>query len=594
MHFVRIKIQLVMLFALFLAAFTFLLQPLISSSAEAQGQTKLVLAFYYAWYDPGSFGPGKTRFQPPAPYFSADAGVIQRHVSEARSSGIDGFVQSWYGPAPNQTESNFQTLLNTASANGFTAAVNFETGSPFFNSNNDRGAALSTLLAGHATHPAYLRVDGKPIVFFWANWLLSVDDWLAIRNQVDPNHNSIWIAEGANLDYLAVFDGLHLYNIAWSDNPAGTAASWAGSTRAAASTYGAYKYWVATAMPGFDDSLLGRGDNTIIRDRAGGSYYHSSFTGAAASSPDILIINSFNEWAEGSNIEPSLEFGSDYLQMTSQLSSAYKAGGVAPPPALPPAPTSGPPPATATFGPSPTPTNTPLPTASPTPIASPTAQPDGRIIYEAVAGDSFIGIANLFGIEVQELYALNNLTTSSTLQIGQRLILGTVSPGEQVGVPGDLPDTFIREDGAIIYLIEEGDTLTYIATKYGLSLDQLFDLNDGLGQDSIIQSGQQIIVGRHPKPQEVGGSSDQPGLQPTQTNTPPPTHTLSPTPSPTSTLPSPTAVAEAPALTPLPTLVTSTDVDQGTENITPFLILAGVVGLFAIGGGFLLFLGRSR
>ncbi len=462
-----------------------------TGARPAQAQSKLVLAFYYAWYSPGSFGAGKTPFQPAAAYSSADAGTIQRHVGEARAAGIDGFVQSWYGPqtANNQTETNFQTLLGVAAANSFSAAVDFETGSPFFASNDDRTAALNTLLATHATHPAYLRLDGRPVIFFWANWLLSVGEWAAIREAVDPGRGTIWIAEGGDTSYLSVFDGLHLYNTAWSANPAQTAAAWAGNTRAAA-TDGNPKYWVATAMPGWDDTLLGRGEAAFRRDRADGDFYRASFGGAAASSPDLLIITSFNEWAEGSQIESSQEHGRFYLDLTTELSAAYKAGtlAVAPPPA-PAAPT-------ATAG------------AAATTEALPTAPASG--VAAAVPA-----------------------------------VAATLPPGSAASVDGDAPPPAelsgaqVRDDGAIVHRVVAGETPLGIALLYDLPLEELYGLN-GLSPGVLLQIDQELIVGQQPTPTAATATAT---AEPTEAST------ITPTARPVETTVAPTASAFTTAAT---------------------------------------------
>jgi LysM repeat protein len=579
---------------------------------QAQGQTKLILAFYYSWYSPDAFGPGRTPYQPPAPYFSSDPGTIQRHVNEARSAGIDGFVQSWYGSQTenNQTETNFRTLLDIASGAGLKAAVDFEVGSPFLASNQDRINALQALLATHVNHPAYLRVDGKPVIFFWANWLLSVGDWEAIRNAVDPDRSTIWIAEGPNTSYLGVFDGLHLYNTAWSDNPAGTAATWADNTRAAAGMHGSYKYWVATAMPGWNDTLLGRGDNAFVRDRAGGAYYQSSFGGAASSAPDMLIITSFNEWAEGSHIEPSVEFGNTYLDLTAQLSAAFKSGSIAAPPVLAAPPNTDIDPGqenaeavktttaaldssagavegtavpTATAQADLPPTEAPTATATATIFATPTAQPDGRLIYTVQPGESLNYIVNLFGVSLDDLLVLNRLGQGDILQVGQQILIGyTILPDGSVPLEGN-SQARVKPDGTIVHTVAAGESFFSIAAKYGMTLEEFFQVS-ALTENDVLQAGQEVVVGQQPVPQEIGGSTNAPESE----TSPEPSATIQAAETPTPPPSTPTSTAVPATATPSSSPTPQEPQTAGPENdsflytrLPMFLGLSGILLLIA-------------
>lgn len=390
--------------------------------SEAAGP--LVLAFYYAWFDVGTWSSGQLSDIPVQQYSSADPATIARHVSQAQEAGIDALVQSWYGPGSgNQTETNFQILLSTAAASGFHAAIDFEVASPYFAGSQDRIAALQYLLSSHANHPAYLRVDGRPIIFFWATWLLTVDEWADIRSQVDPEHSSIWIVEGNSLDYLSVFDGLNLYNISWSENPGGTLQYWGAQVRDRAAMLGAYKYWAATVMPGWDDTRIPGRSGAFVRDRAGGAYYQQCWSGAAASSPDMVVISTFNEWLEGSMIEPSLSYGDYYLNMTAQLAAVYRLGVVPAPavPAEPAYPTESP---ASGIPPLDTPDPLPSPAGTISLSPSPTPWPDGSIGHIVVAGDSLTGIAARYGVTVEDLLAWNDLDPGSILQIGQRIVIG--------------------------------------------------------------------------------------------------------------------------------------------------------------------------
>jgi hypothetical protein len=366
--------------------------------ADAQGE-RLVLAFYYAWYDQ-SFWQKSLSDQPVQTYTSTDPAAMERHVLWAQQAGIDAFIQGWYGPQVeyNQTEPNFATLLDIAAAHGFKAAAYFEVTSPFFHSEADVLAALQYLLSIHANHPAYLRIGGKPVIFFWRQGRFPAESWAAIRNQVDPERTSIWIEEGVTLSHMEHFDGHHLYSVAWDAEPEKQLLKWSRWVRDWSAEHGAARYWVATVMPGYDDLVTGRAD-AFVRDRVGGDYYRRCWEGAIQSNADMVIITSFNEWLEGTQIEPSVTYGDFYLNLTRELGNRYRSSpayllpDISPPTTPPtevPTPTSTPIPtstptttptptptatATATATPTATPTFTPLPTLTPAPTATPTPLP---------------------------------------------------------------------------------------------------------------------------------------------------------------------------------------------------------------------------
>jgi len=372
--------------------------PWMPSVTHAQ-ETQLVLAFYYAWYDENTWSTDKVPDMPLEPYRSADRTTIERHVRESKGAGIDALVQSWYGPGTNPTESNFRTLLDVAQAQGVQAGVDLEVTSPFMPTLDEMIAGLKYLIETHAQHPAYLRYKGKPVIFFWRQQQWSVEQWATIRKQVDPNHTTVWVAESDNPTWLDVFDALHLYSITWAVNtdPMYTATKMRKRVDEYVATHGVERYWIATTMPGYDDTHIEGRTNAYVYPRSP-EYYSSTWDAAIASTPEMVIINSYNEWREGTMIEPSVTYGSTYLDLTRQMSALYKGSQAAQPGPTPtetavpteaatetPVPTE-----TATLTPEPTateiaaPTSTPEPTTTstqtPLPTATPTALPTETLI----------------------------------------------------------------------------------------------------------------------------------------------------------------------------------------------------------------------
>jgi hypothetical protein len=277
-----------------------------------------VLAKYYAWFNADDFASGPLSDRPAEPYRSDDRKAIERHVAQARAAGVDGFALNWRGP-DSETDANLRTLLAVAGGGGFKVTVDVDV--------NTMSSAPSALayLRRYFADPAWVRYEGRPLVSFFGIRRLPVETWVSIRASVDPNRDALWLAEGDLFGYLDVFDGIHAYSVAWSPNPSAQLASYASRARARPG-----KLWVATVMPGYDDTRLGRPDGFAV-DRRAGAYYTDLWRGAIATRPAFVMITSWNEWMEGSQIEPSRTYGDLYLRLTREMADAYRAGAAAAP-----------------------------------------------------------------------------------------------------------------------------------------------------------------------------------------------------------------------------------------------------------------------
>lgn len=303
------------------------------------GQPRLVLANYFPWYDfhNGSLN-GATSDWPVRPYDSNDSGIIGQHIAWARQARLDGFNVHWYGPG-DRTDHNFWQVLELAQGTEFRSTITVQTNILPGMSRERLINALRYARDTYFGHPQYLKAGGKPVLVFTdmprvpTDGQTPLEAWRAIRQAVDPGNQQVWIAEGLDPSYLQVFDGLYVYKVDHALYPHSyvKAPRWAGWVRSSEASTGRPRYWVATIMPGWDDTrTVGRPDlrepaPVFVRDRVGGSYYRATFDAVLPTHPDWIFIHSFNEWIEGSQIEPGNSYGDLYLNLTAQLVQQFKA-----------------------------------------------------------------------------------------------------------------------------------------------------------------------------------------------------------------------------------------------------------------------------
>lgn len=305
-----------------------------------------VLAFYYTWYGtPARHGQwvhwqdvrpeqhdiaSSTHYPARGAYDSHDPVVIDDHIRQAKAAGLDGFITTWWGQGSFDDRA-FPLVLDAAARQGFAATVYWETAPGKGRRQVDQAVRdLTYLVTTYGRHPGFLKVDGRPVVFVYGRVMgqVPLNAWPDIITgaRAATGSDVLLIADGYSDAFARLFDGIHTYNIAGQVRgkaPDGVrqmaAQSFPGAValarrRAAISC--------VTIIPGYDDTKIRKPG--LKAERHDGATYQVLWEEAIKADPDWVLITSWNEWHEGSEIEPSWEDGDRYLQLTGEWARRFK------------------------------------------------------------------------------------------------------------------------------------------------------------------------------------------------------------------------------------------------------------------------------
>lgn len=290
------------------------------SLPKADGR-KLVLAAYYPWFTASGWENLLVAEQPLLPRSVWDAAGVLSMTQQARSNGVDGFVISWMGAEKNGSAFDIAATA-AANTNGVVApylevAEGLNRGGvpvveQWLREALDRTNVTSSLLVG-----------GVPAVFVWDMAKISPADWQGILSRIGRPVKLI--TDGDTGVYGSMMAGWHTYlppaDLTGHAERNAFRSGWYRG-QAALDPAATPKLHVGTVSPGFDDRIL-RGVDRPVVSRANGRY-DATWDVALAGDPDMVLITSWNEWYEGSEIEPGLLYGDAALRTTAVRSAAWK------------------------------------------------------------------------------------------------------------------------------------------------------------------------------------------------------------------------------------------------------------------------------
>ncbi len=277
-------------------------------------------------------------------YREGDPEVADWHIKWAVEHGVGFFAFDYYTHHGSQMlESAIDGFLQSKLAGRMKFCLNWCNHAPAATMTAEHLAEFADLvIPKYLTHPSCLRIEGKPVVFILSGYsfvkTLGVegarkafaDFDLRCRKAGLPGVH-IMSCEGEIVGEQAIKDalaagirGFALYNYPYAGTGMTGPGKYMEATYAHMTEQGEriWKHWGTitghrfwpTVMPGWDRRPWLR-DNDLVRTDSAPELFRDALTRARdhVNADRVVMVEAWNEWGEGSILEPSVEHGFAYL-----------------------------------------------------------------------------------------------------------------------------------------------------------------------------------------------------------------------------------------------------------------------------------------
>lgn len=299
------------------------------------------------WDNAGSYPGGDdigANFYPQlGSYSSTNPEIIDTHMQQIRDAGVGVVAISWWGKG-HLTDQSVPTLLDAAHKYGLKLAFHIE---PIYKTIPEFKGHLQYISANYSNHPALYKVNGKPMYYLYNSFSLKHEEWQSMLNPdsvstirktpLDGIFIGLWTTMfDGEFVVKSGFDGFYTYFASDGFAYGSTSSNWPEMSAFAREHNLIY---IPSVGPGYIDTRIRPWNEKNTKSRDKGRYYEKMYADAVNTDPDFISITSFNEWHEGTQIEPSIpkkvgdytyeDFGAEtdplfYIKKTKELIKKFE------------------------------------------------------------------------------------------------------------------------------------------------------------------------------------------------------------------------------------------------------------------------------